>query len=79
MCLRDSAIGVDKDQKSENPDVVVCSMLKHVGESVYQAVAQYIDAGVFNGGAIWDADLSTGLVGIGSVSYTHLDVYKRQG
>ena len=59
------AIGVDKDQKSENPDVVVCSMLKHVGESVYQAVAQYIEEGVFNGGEIWDADLSTGLVGIG--------------
>ena len=59
------AIGVDKDQKSENPDVVVCSMLKHVGESVYQAVAQYIDEGVFNGGEIWDADLSTGLVGVG--------------
>ena len=46
------AIGVDKDQKSENPDVVVCSMLKHVGESVYQAVAQYIEEGVFNGGEI---------------------------
>ena len=59
------AIGVDKDQKSENPDVVVCSMLKHVGESIYQAVAKYIDEGVFNGGEIWDADLSTGLVGVG--------------
>lgn len=59
------AIGVDKDQKHENPDVVVCSMLKHVGESVYQVVSQYIEDGVFNGGEIWDADLSSGLVGIG--------------
>lgn len=59
------AIGVDKDQKEENPDVVVCSMLKKVGDSIYQAIAAYIDNGQFTGGGIWDADMTTGLIDVG--------------
>lgn len=59
------AIGVDSDQKAENPEVVICSMMKKVGDSIYQAISQYLDDSVFNGGEIWDADMTTGLVDIG--------------
>ncbi|MDD3334429.1 MAG: BMP family ABC transporter substrate-binding protein [Eubacteriales bacterium] len=59
------AIGVDSDQKAENPDVVICSMMKKVGDSIYQAIAQYLDEGDFAGGTIWDADVTSGLIEIG--------------
>jgi len=59
------AIGVDSDQKGENPDVVVCSMMKCVGDSIYTVIANYINDGVFEGGTTWDADISTGLIAIG--------------
>ncbi len=59
------AIGVDSDQKAENPDVVACSMMKCVGDSIYVVVEQYLNDGVFAGGTIWDADLSSGLIAIG--------------
>jgi len=59
------AIGVDKDQKYVNPDVIVCSMLKKVGDSIYMAISDFITKGEFAGGTIWDADMTTGLVDIG--------------
>lgn len=59
------ALGVDSDQKYINPDVILCSMLKEVGQSIYDAISSYITDGVFQGGEIWDADMSTGLVSIG--------------
>lgn len=59
------AIGVDSDQKHVNPDVVICSMLKQVGNSIYDVVSKYLDEGTFDGGTIWNADMSTGLVDIG--------------
>ena len=59
------AIGVDKDQKYINPDVIICSMLKKVGDSIYVTIAKFIDSGEFAGGTIWDADMTTGLVDIG--------------
>ena len=59
------AIGVDSDQKYLNSDVILCSMMKHVGDSIYEAVAGYITDGAFEGGTIWDADISTGFVTIG--------------
>ena len=59
------AIGVDSDQKYYDPEHVVCSMQKLVGDSVYKIVSEYITNGTFAGGTIWEADLSTGLVGIG--------------
>jgi len=59
------AIGVDSDQKYINPDVILCSMLKRVGDSVYDVISRYIDDGVFEGGTIWNADMSSGLVGLG--------------
>lgn len=59
------AVGVDSDQKYINPDVILCSMLKEVGASIYDAIGRYLTDGVFEGGQIWDADMSTGLVDIG--------------
>ena len=59
------AIGVDSDQKYINPDVIITSMMKKVGDSVYSVIAQYITDGTFNGGTIWEADMSSGLVGLG--------------
>jgi basic membrane protein A len=59
------AIGVDSDQKYIDPDHILCSMKKDIGGSVYSVVAQYIKDGTFNGGTIWDADMTSGFVGIG--------------
>jgi len=56
---------VDSDQKYVNPEVIVTSMMKKVGDSVYSVIAQYITDGTFAGGTIWEADMSTGLVGLG--------------
>lgn len=59
------AIGVDTDQKYINPDVIICSMIKRVGDSIYTGVKQFIDEGVFDGGAVWLADMETGFIDIG--------------
>ena len=56
------AIGVDGDQKYINPDVIVCSMVKQVGLSIEQTVTALLEDGTWNGGQIWVADMSTGLV-----------------
>ena len=61
------AIGVDSDQKYINPDVIICSMIKQVGDSIYDAVKQYMakgdDCGLF--GTTWIANMATGYVGLG--------------
>lgn len=61
------AIGVDSDQKYIDPEVIICSMCKEVGDSIYDAVKQYIakgdDCGLW--GTTWVADMATGYVGIG--------------
>lgn len=60
------AIGVDSDQKYIAPDVIICSMCKEVGNSIYDAVKQYMekgdDCGLF--GTTWIADMATGYVGL---------------
>ena len=60
------AIGVDSDQKYIDPEVIVCSMCKEVGDSIYDAVKQYMekgdDCGLF--GTTWIADMATGYVGL---------------
>ena len=56
------AIGVDGDQKYINPDVIICSMVKQVGLSIEQTVTALLEDGTWNGGQIWVADMSTGLV-----------------
>ena len=56
------AIGVDSDQKYINPDVILCSMVKQVGKSIYDTVAD-MDAN-FKGGQIWTADMATGYIDV---------------
>ena len=60
------AIGVDSDQKYIAPEVIICSMRKEVGASIYDAVMQYMekgdDCGLF--GTTWIADMATGYVGL---------------
>ncbi|MCH5188020.1 MAG: BMP family ABC transporter substrate-binding protein [Oscillospiraceae bacterium] len=59
------AIGVDSDQKYINPDVIICSMVKEVGQSIVYPIAGLLDNGTWNGGHIWVADMSTGMVDVG--------------
>ena len=59
------AIGVDSDQKYINPDVIICSMVKHVGMSIEQTVTALKEDNTWNGGEIWVADMSTGLIDVG--------------
>ena len=60
------AIGVDSDQKFIAEEVIICSMCKQVGDSIYDAVKQYMekgdDCGLF--GTTWTADMATGYVGV---------------
>ena len=59
------AIGVDSDQKYIDPDTIICSMKKEVGNSIYEAVKQYMAGDTSLWGTTWNADLATGYVGIG--------------
>ena len=59
------AIGVDSDQKYINPDVIICSMKKEVGKSIYDAVAKYLSGDKSLWGTTWVANLADGYVGIG--------------
>ena len=59
------AIGVDSDQKYIADDVIICSMTKGVGDSIYAAVAELIGGDSSRWGTTWVADLATGYVGIG--------------
>lgn len=58
------AIGVDSDQKYISPDVIICSMLKQVGDSIFAAIETYITEGTFKGGVIWNADMENGYVDV---------------
>lgn len=59
------AIGVDSDQKYIDPDTIICSMKKEVGNSIYDAVSALIGGDSSLWGTTWVADMSTGYVGIG--------------
>lgn len=61
------AIGVDKDQKVSAPefdDVIICSMKKEVGNSIYDIIKAYIEEDKWDGGKVWLADMSAGYVGL---------------
>ena len=60
------AIGVDSDQKHIAPETIICSMRKAVGDSIYDAVKQYMEKGDECGlfGTTWVADMATGYVGL---------------
>lgn len=57
------AIGVDSDQKYINPDVIICSMVKNVGKSVYDIVANLDNR--FQPATVWNADMATGYIDVG--------------
>lgn len=59
------AIGVDSDQKYIDPDAIICSMKKEVGNSIYDAVKALIGGDASLWGTTWVADMSNGYVGIG--------------
>ena len=59
------AIGVDSDQKYINDDVIICSMKKEVGNSIYDAVVKLLGGDESLWGTTWVADMSNGYVGIG--------------
>lgn len=59
------AIGVDSDQKYINPDVIVCSMIKQVGTSIYDTVAAFLNDGTWNGGTTRVADMASGFIDVG--------------
>ena len=59
------AIGVDSDQKYINDAVIICSMKKEVGKSIYDAVVKYLTGDKSLWGSTWIADMSNGYVGIG--------------
>lgn len=59
------AIGVDSDQKYINDAVIICSMKKEVGNSIYDAIAKYLAGDKSLWGTTWVADMSNGYVGIG--------------
>lgn len=59
------AIGVDSDQKYIAPDVIICSMKKEVGNSIYDAVVKFIKGDNSLLGTTWIADMSNGYVGVG--------------
>ncbi len=56
------AIGVDGDQKYINPDVIICSMVKRVGKSIYDVVSD--PDKYFQGGQIWNANMATGYIDV---------------
>lgn len=58
------AIGVDSDQKYLDENVIICSMKKEVGLSIYAAVEAYLE-GTLEVGRTWVADLGEGYVGVG--------------
>ena len=57
------AIGVDSDQKYINPDVIICSMVKDVGLSIYTTVGDMESN--YQGGTSWKANMATGYIGVG--------------
>jgi len=59
------AIGVDADQKYINPEVIIASMKKNVGLSIYTAIKDDMVNGIWKGGTAWIADMKNGFVDIG--------------
>ena len=55
------AIGVDGDQKYIDPDRIVCSMVKRVGQSIYDMVA---DESNWCGGQVFVASMESGYIGL---------------
>ncbi len=63
------AIGVDSDQKYIADDVIICSMVKNVGQSIVDAVNTYLEESAKGTntlfGTTWVADMQANYIGIG--------------
>lgn len=59
------AIGVNADQKYIYPDVIIASMKKNVGLSIYTAIRDDMVNKVWKGGTAWLADMKSGFIDIG--------------
>ncbi|MCQ2551438.1 MAG: BMP family ABC transporter substrate-binding protein [Clostridia bacterium] len=60
-------IGVDADQRqtmADYADYIYCSMVKEVGNSIFDLVVKFIDDEQFDGGSVWNAGLEGGYVGV---------------
>ncbi len=61
------AVGVDADQKINNPDydnVILCSVKKNLGMSIYDAVMEFADEDVWKEGEVAVSNLKTGHVSL---------------
>ena len=61
------AIGVDQDQKISAPeydDVIICSMKKDIGSTIYDVVKSYIEDEVWDGGTNWIVGIEDGYISI---------------
>ena len=61
---RNYAIGFGIDQRSINPDVILCSMVNQAGISIYKLISACIAEGTWNGGEVWHANVKNELVDI---------------
>ena len=59
------AIGVDSDQKYIADDVIICSMVKEVGKSIYDAIGAYLNGDSSLWGTTWVADMANGYISLG--------------
>ena len=46
----------------EYDDVIICSVVKKVGDSIYDVIKDYTEEDVWEGGRIWRADMATGYI-----------------
>ena len=55
-----------------NPDIIICSMIKKVCDSIYDTVAAFTNEDAWKGGTVRAAGMESGLidVGCGEESYT---------
>ena len=61
------AIGVDQDQKISAPEydkLIICSMKKEVGLSIYDTIKTFIEEEKWEGARVWTADMATGYISI---------------
>ena len=58
---------MDQDQKTsakKYDDVILCSVVKKVGDSIYDVIKAFAEDGTWEGGRIWTADMATGYIDI---------------
>ena len=71
------AVGADADQKINNPDydnVILCSVKKNLGMSIYDAVMEYADEEIWKEGEVTVSDLKAGHVSLVYGSDTSIQI-----